>query len=952
MQYIKLEIYKVGKFLSFISDIIRPYSKLKKYFCKMKSPEDLYKDKKNNKKTKPSTEQIINQGIQFHLQGNIREATKYYQHLISEGCNDHRVFSNYGAILYGIGKLQDAANWFRKSIELNPDFANAHSNLGNILRDQGDLKEAEVYTRKAIELDPDFANAHSNLGNILRDQGDLKEAEVCTHKAIELNPNFAMAYSNLGNILRDQGDLKEAEVYTRKAIELDPDFANAHSNLGNILRDQGDLKEAEVCTHKAIELNPNFAMAYSNLGNIQRDQGNLKEAEVCTRKAIELNPNFAMAYSNLGNIRRDQGDLKEAEEYIRKAIEINPDFAEAYSNLGIILRDQGDLKEAEIYTRKSIELNSDFAMAYSNLGNILRDQGDLHNAEVSTRKAIEINPAFLEAHSNLGIILRDLGDLRGAEVSTLKAIEIYPFSSEVHSNMGNILSDLGKFQEAEFYYRKAIEIKPDDPNAHINLGGIYKVLGNFNKAFETYVKGCSISPRNSTLFTAVNLFFQDIYEDTEQIHKARSRYSSGIKKIERNIPKLDTPRNNLDTDMFWLAYQNMKNDKEILVTLGRTMQALYKIGETDLKQSYTRRESKNDKLCIGICSDFLCSHTIGKLYKGIIQAFKQSEINVTILRGPGAKSDDFSRKIDSYSWKSIRLPLLTKEAVKMIKNEIFDALFYPDIGMSSYTYSLALHRLAPVQVTSWGHPNTTGLNTIDYFISSELIEPINAQALYKEQLIELRKLPCIYAKPNSESRRDLLKTFHLPCDKTLIGIPQSLFKFHPDYDDVLEKISEKLPDMNYVIIEGRSKSQTERLKKRWKTTAPNVLKKTIFLERMSLEDYLSLLDTVDLLLDPIYFGSGNSFYEAMAFGTPFITMPGNYMRCRIVAGAYKQMKLKNAPVASNIQEYIDLAIKLTKNSELRIQIKEESKIAAQQYLFNDKEAANEIIEFLCSRTRT
>ena len=48
---------------------------------------------------KPSKEQIINQAIQFHLKGNIPEATKYYQHLISQGCNDHRIFSNYGAIL-------------------------------------------------------------------------------------------------------------------------------------------------------------------------------------------------------------------------------------------------------------------------------------------------------------------------------------------------------------------------------------------------------------------------------------------------------------------------------------------------------------------------------------------------------------------------------------------------------------------------------------------------------------------------------------------------------------------------------------------------------------------------------------------------------------------------------------------------------------------------------------
>ena len=88
----------------------------------MKGFGDLYKsEKKKNKKNEFSNEQIINQAIQLHLKGNISEAAKYYQKLISEGCNDHRVFSNYGAILQGQGKLKEAEKSYRKAIEINPD---------------------------------------------------------------------------------------------------------------------------------------------------------------------------------------------------------------------------------------------------------------------------------------------------------------------------------------------------------------------------------------------------------------------------------------------------------------------------------------------------------------------------------------------------------------------------------------------------------------------------------------------------------------------------------------------------------------------------------------------------------------------------------------------------------------------------------------------------------------
>ena len=297
----------------------------------MKGFGDLYKsDKGKNKKTKFSLEEIVNLAIQFHLRGNLQEASKYYKQVISQGCNDYQVFSNYAGILYSNKQLDEAEILLKKAIKINPNFAGAHSNLGNILKDLGKLKEAELSTRKAIEIDPNFADAHSNLGNILSVLGILKEAELSYRKAIALNPNLGNTYLNLGNILKDLGKLKEAELSYRKAIKINPDSAIAHSNLGNILSVLGILKEAELSTRKAIEIQPDFADAYYNLGNILSDLGRLKEAESSYHKAIEIKPDFADAYNNLGNILSDLGKLKEAESSYHKAIEIKPDFASAY----------------------------------------------------------------------------------------------------------------------------------------------------------------------------------------------------------------------------------------------------------------------------------------------------------------------------------------------------------------------------------------------------------------------------------------------------------------------------------------------------------------------------------------------------------------------------------------------------------------------------------------------
>ena len=297
--------------------------------------------KKNvsNKNTKSSKEIIINQAIKFHLEGNILEAEKYYQHFINQGFKDHRAFSNYGGILKTQGRLQEAESSLRKAIELKPDFADAHNNLGIILKTQCKLQEAESSLRKAIELKPDDAMAYSNLGSVLRDLGKLQEAEIFCTKAIELNPGFADGHNNLGNILRDLGKLQEAEKSYTKAVELKPDDAMACSNLGNVLRDLGKLQEAESSTRKAIKLKPDFAMAYSNLGNVLRDLGKLQEAEKSYTKAIKLKPSFANAAWNLYCLANS---LDEAEKRIKQCLKIDENFLEAKLTLCALKFYQGD----------------------------------------------------------------------------------------------------------------------------------------------------------------------------------------------------------------------------------------------------------------------------------------------------------------------------------------------------------------------------------------------------------------------------------------------------------------------------------------------------------------------------------------------------------------------------------------------------------------------------------
>ena len=248
------------------------------------------KSKKTNK-IKYLNNEIINKAFKSHSEGNISEATKYYQLIIRQGCIDPRVFSNYGVILKNLGKLKDAEISTRKAIELNPNYSQGFLNLGLILKDLNNLQDAEISTRKGIKLNPKNANGYSNLGGILQDLGKLKDAEASLKKAIQLNPNLTKAYFSLSslkyaneinskwqknlfleNILKNKFPKEKVDIYFARAnilhnkknydesskylkfanklkIEINPSDSNFLINKSKALLIESDKKEI----HKKIQ---------------------------------------------------------------------------------------------------------------------------------------------------------------------------------------------------------------------------------------------------------------------------------------------------------------------------------------------------------------------------------------------------------------------------------------------------------------------------------------------------------------------------------------------------------------------------------------------------------------------------------------------------------------------------------------------------------------------------
>jgi predicted O-linked N-acetylglucosamine transferase (SPINDLY family) len=386
---------------------------------------------------------------------------------------------------------------------------------------------------------------------------------------------------------------------------------------------------------------------------------------------------------------------------------------------------------------------------------------------------------------------------------------------------------------------------------------------------------------------------------------------------------------------FTTAYQGMDD-----LEMHRSITSLYR-APADPKVP-PRAPGDRGRIRVGFISHYFRDHTIGRLNLGLVHMLSRDDFHVTVISTAPHKDDlaeAYRRSADDYV---VMGPDVNAARQKIAKLGL-DILFYTDLGMEPLTYTLAFSRLAPVQCVTWGHPDTTAISTIDYFISSEDLDTPEAHSLYSEKLVRL-KCPAVYyhrpeAPQSPKSRADL----GLPEDKTLYGCPQTLYKFHPEFDPILGGILRGDDDGLLVLIRGQQQTMDDLLMNRFKRTISDVADRVRFIPRQDRHGFLSLNGILDVSLDPLHFGGGNTSYEALAMGLPIVTLPSEFLRGRITYAQYRMMGMDDC-IVQYPGEYIQKAIKLGTDKSYRESVKQKI-LATNSVLYQSDEAVRGLEEF-------
>ena len=521
-----------------------------------------------------------------------------------------------------------------------------------------------------------------------------------------------------------------------------------------------------------------------------------------------------------------------------------------------------------------------------------------------------------------------------------KLLKVYPDNLSILRNISHSYAFSGAFKKAEECIKKIIKIKPDEPFVYQFLASVLKNQDKIEEMIKIVNEGIEKKLINQKWKLQKKLLSPLIAKDKKEINYYRKKINEGLDEIINSNTKLDYDNDQIIVPpLFELTYTDKDNkelNKKIVVALKKIYQPL--------NHKININQKLNDRIKIGFVSAFFTDHTIGKLFKNLIFSLDSKFFEIIIYHSSKTKEgrilQEFQNK-NSKSFKNEILPNKLTDKIKIIEKEKFDILFYPDIGMSIEFYYLSLIRLAKYQIMSWGHPETTGSDSIDFFLCSKNLITENSEKFYSEKFLIMDKLPMIYDKPtiaNKLSDKDISK-------KNIYSCPQTLFKIHPDFDDYLFEILKKDKKAILYLLKDSNKAYYLKLLERFKKNKNFDSNRVIFLDPLNLNQFINHLGTSSVLLDPIYFGSGNSFHESMFYGTQTVTCPSKYIKSRIVSAAYIQMEVKKPPIVKNKDDYVSKAIEIA-NDENILDEKKYYQQAANEKLFNTKDVGEKFNSIL------
>lgn len=761
---------------------------------------------------------------------------------------------------------------------------------------RGQLREAEAACQNILALSKSDGGALELLAEIQLTSGKVIAAIESLSRLAVLRPSDAANLRRLSGALLSAGNAIDAAEVLRRALAIEPDNVRAHNNLGQALLRTGEVPEAIRHFERALSLDPDYSIGYNNLGQALIAAGEFARAAAALQRAVALDAALVEARINLGIAFQGTDEPLQALRVLEEARISFPASADVWAERGAVLSKLKRTDAALDSFDTSISLRPDDATTLARKGSLLLSLERAGAALQFADEALRYREGYTEALNIKAAALTQMNRPSEALPWIDRALVLDPGYVEGWRTRAIIEQHLGDHRAAVGSYRRALSLDP----------------------------GC-VSARTGLLTALI----PRVPLSQEESDAARAAFDSELSAFDQwlRTGRLDSADawSVARQSFFYLSYEEQSN-KSFLQRYRRASHSqLERIWRTDTRQS---APPPADAVCpryrLGIVSAHVFEHSVfAALVQGWLQCLDRTRFEIHVF-SLGIKRDTVTQMARADVEHFEQEPRPVADWAKLIERRQLDALIFPEVGMDADTLALANLRLAPRQFASWGHPETTGMPTIDYYLSADGFEPPDADNHYTEQLIRLPNLGVHYQPYSVTPTRVDFGQYGIPDGVPVFICPGTPFKYRPQDDAVLVDIARRLGRCALVFFEHDKAELSARLHSRmasaFRAAGLEPEQFLIWVPWLPRAAFLGLMRQADVYLDTIGFSGFNTVMQAVQVHLPAVTLEGAFMRGRLGSGILRRLGMPDL-IAATKANYVDIAVTLAEDAEYRTRMR-------------------------------
>lgn len=551
--------------------------------------------------------------------------------------------------------------------------------------------------------------------------------------------------------------------------------------------------------------------------------------------------------------------LVEAEALYRQLRALRPGDFDVLHLSGFLAYQQERLPEAIDLLTRAWRLNPAVPVCEMRLGLALLAVGRSADAESCLRHVVAQHPDYVEGWNNLANLLKMQDRLLDALVAHEKSVALQPQNPRSWYNYGLTLSQLGRYEEALRCHERARAADPHYPIARYGLAQAYHQLNLIPEAVEHYRAFLAAMPGHL---------------------EARSYMLYAL----HNLP-------GMSHEALW---------EEHLV-YGR-------IAGAESTRAWPNRPEVDRRLRVGlVSSDFRihsCAYFIEPLLRGLDREQFELYLYYDHFR-EDAQTERF-RSLATVWRKIVGQPAASVEALVRVDAPDLMIDLAGHTGMAN-RLPLFARRLAPVQLTYLGYPDTTGVTAMDYRFTDAVADPVGeADRFATERLV--RFAPTAWAYQPPESAPAPIKRPASAEDAIVFGSFNTPAKLADEILALWGQILAAVPGSRLLLkgagfgapaVRARYQARLQRL--------------GLPIGRVDLVDrtpdttsHLALYQYVDIALDAHPYHGTTTTCEALWMGVPVVTLAGDQHMSRVGVSLLTAIG-RPEWVASNAADYRRIA---------------------------------------------